>query len=724
MKTILKYLKPFAAVIVVSLLFLFAQAYCDLLLPNLMSDIVDTGIQNSGITETAPRQISKNGVALMTAFMTPEDEQIFRAGYEPDEDGVYQALWDAEGNAAPDAELAQIYGRACYSMVTFLSETTGQSGDAATGAASSTEVDMASMYAALLPQLEAANGALAGYGDPELGTDYTSYGKTFTRFFYTELGVDVAGIQRAYIFKKGGVMLLIALATVAAAVAVGFLSSRVGSGLARNLRHDVFSKVEGFSDSEFNKFSTASLITRTTNDVQQVQMLTTMVMRMLAYAPIMGVGGVVMALSKSPSLSWIIAAAVALLIVFVAFMFRIAIPKFNLQQKLIDKLNLVSRENLTGMMVIRAFGNEKYEEKRFERANGELTATNRFVQRAISLMFPFMSILMNLVTVGIVWFGANAIAASTLQIGDMMAFMQYAMQIIMSFLMISMMFIMVPRAAVSVKRIEEVLGTDNTVVDPASPKKLAAHSGGRTVEFRNVSFRYEKAEDDVLTDISFTAKPGETTAFIGSTGSGKSTLINLIPRFYDVTGGSILVDGVDVRQLAQHDLRAEIGYIPQKGLLFSGTVASNVRYGKEDADAAELDEAIRTAQAEEFVSSMEDGVESEIAQGGDNVSGGQKQRLSIARALVRKAPIYIFDDSFSALDFKTDAALRRALESYTGGATVLIVAQRVSTIMNAERIVVLDEGKIVGIGTHRELLQSCETYREIAQSQLSAEELA
>ena len=428
--------------------------------------------------------------------------------------------------------------------------------------------------------------------------------------------------------------------------------------------------------------------------------------------------------SKSPSLSWIIAAAVALLIVFVAFMFRIAIPKFNLQQKLIDKLNLVSRENLTGMMVIRAFGNEKYEEKRFERANGELTATNRFVQRAISLMFPFMSILMNLVTVGIVWFGANAIAASTLQIGDMMAFMQYAMQIIMSFLMISMMFIMVPRAAVSVKRIEEVLSTDNTVVDPASPKKLAAHSGGRTVEFRNVSFRYDKAEDDVLTDISFTAKPGETTAFIGSTGSGKSTLINLIPRFYDVTGGSILVDGVDVRQLAQRDLRAEIGYIPQKGLLFSGTVASNVRYGKEDADAAELDEAIRTAQAEEFVSSMEDGVESEIAQGGDNVSGGQKQRLSIARALVRKAPIYIFDDSFSALDFKTDAALRRALESYTGGATVLIVAQRVSTIMNAERIVVLDEGKIVGIGTHRELLQSCETYREIAQSQLSAEELA
>ena len=546
-------------------------------------------------------------------------------------------------------------------------------------------------------------------------------GVTMTKLFYEELGVDTHAIQTGYIWMKGLQMLGVALLGVIATVLVGFFSARMAATVGKRLRHDLFSKVESFSSGEFDKFSTASLITRTTNDVQQVQMLITMGVRMICYAPIMGIGGIIFAVGKSVSLSWLIALAVVVLVGFIAVALGVALPKFKALQKLIDRLNLVSRENLSGMMVVRAFGNEGYEERRFDKANRDLMETNRFVQRVMSGLMPGMMFVMNLLSILIVWVGGHAIAESTLQIGDMMAFIQYAMQIIMAFLMIAMIFILVPRASVSAGRIKEVLDAPLSIRDPEKPETIQEPKG--LVEFKDVSFRYHNADSDVLEHISFTAKPGETTAFIGATGSGKSTLVNLIPRFYDVTGGQITIDGVDVRNLSQKDLREMIGYVPQKGMLFSGTVASNLQYGKEDASEEELQAALSTAQASDFVNAMEEGVESPIAQGGTNVSGGQRQRLSIARALTRKAPIYIFDDSFSALDFKTDAALRKALAKDTAGATVLIVAQRVSTILHAQQIIVLDQGRMVGKGTHKELLANCPEYREIAESQLQKEEL-
>ena len=559
---------------------------------------------------------------------------------------------------------------------------------------------------------------------------HAQMGVTFTKMFYEELGLNINHIQRTYIIMTGLKMLAIAFAGGIAAILVGFFAARMSARVAQRMRRDVFSKVESFSSAEYDKFSTASLITRTTNDIQQVQMLIGMGIRMMCYAPIMGIGGIIFAVNKSVSLSWIIAVAVVVLLGLIGIIFAIALPKFKSLQKLIDRLNLVSRENLSGMMVIRAFGNEAYEEKRFEGANGDLSKTNRFVQRTMAFMMPAMMLLMNCVTLVIVWSGSHAIADSTLQIGDMLAFMQYAMQIIMSFLMIAMMFIMVPRASVSAVRIREVLDTELEITDKKSTVSLVDNAKKNNtvvkgkVEFKDVSFRYHNAESDVLEHITFTAKPGQTTAFIGSTGSGKSTLINLVPRFYDVTAGKIEIDGVDIRDIKQEELRDLIGYIPQKGVLFTGNIESNIRYGKELAEITEIEKAIEVAQAKEFVDSTEDGIATSIAQGGTNVSGGQKQRLSIARALVKKPPIYIFDDSFSALDFKTDAALRSALKKYTSDATVLIVAQRVSTIMNAEQIVVLDEGKVVGIGTHKELLATCKEYQEIAESQLSKEELA
>ena len=546
-------------------------------------------------------------------------------------------------------------------------------------------------------------------------------GSPRARLFYQELGWDMEAIQSQYIVNRGLQMLGIALLGAIATVLVGFFSARMAASVGRQLRHDLFQKVEGFGSGEFDKFSTASLITRTTNDVQQVQMLITMGVRMLCYAPIMGIGGIVFAVGKSVSLSWLIAVAVVVLLGLIVVALAVALPKFKSLQKLIDRLNLVSREHLSGMLVVRAFGNEAYEERRFDKANRDLAETNRFVQRVMSTLMPAMTLVMNLLTVLIVWVGGHAIAESTLQIGDMMAFIQYAMQIIMAFLMIAVLFILVPRASVSAGRIQEVLDAPLAIADPAQPQVLEHPQG--LVEFHDVSFQYHDAESHVLEHISFTAKPGETTAIIGATGAGKSTLVNLIPRFYEVTEGSITVDGVDVRQLAQKDLRAMIGYVPQKGMLFSGTVASNLRYGKEDAGGQELQEALTTAQAADFVAEMEEGTESPISQGGTNVSGGQRQRLSIAQALVRKAPIYIFDDSFSALDFKTDAALRKALARDTAGATVLLVAQRVSTIMHAQQILVLDEGRLVGKGTHKELLRTCPAYREIAESQLRKEEL-
>ncbi len=524
-----------------------------------------------------------------------------------------------------------------------------------------------------------------------------------------------------FILKTGGTMLLISLGGVIAAILVGLIASKVGAGVARTLRKHVFEKVSYFSNAEFDKFSTASLITRTTNDITQVQNLVTMMIRMMFYAPIMGVGGIILALSKDVSMSWIIILAVVILVGLIVTISIIVLPRFKKVQSLIDKLNLIVRENLSGMLVIRAFNTQKFEEKRFDDANKDLMKVNLFVNRVMTFMMPAMMLLMNIISVLVIWVGSHRVGEGQLQVGDMMAFMQYTMQIIMSFLFISMMFIMIPRASVSGKRVAEVLETELTIVDKNNALSVEKAIG--VVEFKNVSFSYPGAEEPVLHDISFVAKPGETTAFIGATGSGKSTLINLVPRFYDVTAGSVLLDGQDIRNLSQHDLREQIGYVPQKGILFSGTIASNLSYGKRDMSKEALLEAATIAQAKEFIDLKPEGIEAGIAQGGTNVSGGQKQRLSIARALAKKPQIYIFDDSFSALDFKTDAKLRAELKKNVADATVLLVAQRISTIMHAEQIIVLDEGHVVGKGTHQELLKTCEVYKEIALSQLSKEEL-
>lgn len=728
MKIIFKQLKPFTLMVIISLCLLFTQAVCELYLPNLMSDIVNVGIQKSGIEETAPKQISENGMSLVSLFMSDDNGKKFASAYEKQE-GKYVLKAEVVSDAEKMSETGDIYGGASASFVNFFSSYAKQMGvsmESAEGESGFADVDMNTLYS-ILPMLEAMpKDQLVDQNVSDANTSYigSQVGTVLTKLFYEELGVDTAKIQSSYIFKVGLKMVGVALLGMALSIGVAFLSSKIGSGVSRSLRRDVFTKVEGFTNNEFDKFSTASLITRTTNDVQQVQMLVTMGLRLMCFAPIMGIGGIVMALQKSTSLSWIIGIAVLIIMGIILILLAVAMPKFTMLQKLIDKLNLVSRENLSGIMVIRAFGNEQYEEGRFEGANKELADTNRFVLRAMSMLQPAMMLIMNGVVVAIIWVGAKAIANSTLQIGDMLAFMQYAMHIIMSFLMIALMFIMVPRAAVSAKRISEVLDTEYSIKEPTSAKTLNKKKDtGCTVEFSNVSFMYEKASEEVLSDITFTAKPGETTAVIGSTGSGKSTLVNLILRFYDVTKGKIKIDGKDIRELDTKELRETIGYVPQKGVLFSGSVEDNVKYGKADASSYEVMEAIDTAQASDFVNELEGKTDYEIAQGGDNVSGGQKQRLAIARALVKKAPIYIFDDSFSALDFKTDANLRRALEKKTGNSTLIIVAQRVGTIMNAEQIIVLDNGKIVGKGTHKELLQSCATYREIAESQLSKEEL-
>lgn len=526
--------------------------------------------------------------------------------------------------------------------------------------------------------------------------------------------------QIQYIVTQGLKMLGVALICVFSAIGVSYFSTKTSAIVSKKMRHDVFKRVTEFSNTEFDKFSTASLITRTTNDIQQIQQMLSHGVRMLCFAPIMGVGSITLALMKSTSMSWILAVAVGLLLTLIAIGFSVVMPKIKIIQSLIDRLNLVSRENLSGMMVIRAFGNEQHEEQRFQTANNNLRRTNLFIQRTISLLQPFMTIIMNYTGLAVVWLGSNAIINSTFEVGDMIAYIQYAMHVIMSFLFISMIFINIPRAMVSINRVGDILKAEPTITNTENSKKIVAPKG--RIEFKNVSFKYKDADDCVLTDISFTALPGQTTAFIGSTGSGKSTLINLIPRFYDVTQGSITYDDTDIRKLDLESLRENIGYVPQKGILFKGTIESNLKIGKADADTELISSALTTAQAR-FVADMDNGIHSEISQGGTNVSGGQRQRLSIARALVKKAPVYIFDDSFSALDLKTDAALRKALKGYTKDATVLIVAQRVSTIMNAEQIIVLDEGRIVGKGTHKELLKTCTQYREIAESQLAKEEL-
>lgn len=744
MTKLAKYLKPYIALLVVAIVFLFAQALCDLNLPNFMSDIVNVGIQQSGIDSAVPDAISQDGMKLVQLFMNEQDKALVENSYTLSSNpkisseehnnalAKFPAMEDTEiyllteKGAEPLQKLDTVFGRSLYAFTGILKEMTPANADQdSEEKAVPTDFDMKTIYEALpalshLPPETLEKAISDAQKTPDMMI--SQVGAVFVKAFYTELGTDTGAIQSNYILTIGAIMLLISLIGVAAAVLVGFCASRIAAGVAQKLRQDVFSKVESFSNNEFDQFSTSSLITRTTNDITQIQTLIVMAVRMIFYAPILAIGGIVMAVNTGPSISWIIGVAVILLIALILAIYFLVMPKFKIVQKLIDRLNLVSRENLTGTMVVRAFGNQNFEKDRFDIANQDLTRTNLFINRAMTFMMPVMMLFMNLITLLIVWAGANEIGQSAMQVGDMMAFMQYAMQIIMSFLMLSIMFIMVPRAAVSAVRIAEVLAVQPSIVDAKALKPFNKDQTG-VVEFKNVSFHYEGAEEDVLRNISFTALPGQTTAFIGSTGSGKSTLINLIPRFYDVTDGQILVNGTDVREVSQYDLRETIGYVPQKGILLSGTIASNLRYGKENATDAEVAEAAEIAQATEFITSKEDQFESSISQGGSNVSGGQKQRLSIARALIKKSPIYIFDDSFSALDFKTDSALRKALKASLTSSTILIVAQRVSTVMNAEQIIVLNEGEIVGKGTHKELLASCPTYFEIASSQLSKEEL-
>lgn len=762
MGKIFKHMKPYWMSIVIVIALLFVQAWCDLALPSYTSDIIDVGILKSGVEHVLPEAVTAEEFETAEFIMTDREMEVWEGSYEEDGD-VYrllvtdQALLDSldEELSVPLIMNYQMSAMEEQTVKELIAAQTGS--DAKTLEGMSVE-DLGQMLGVELKSFEQEkedddgntvnvtcvdirpvfvqmiqNGML----DKEtilsmrdsmqktidtMGSSLVkSMGIAYAVACDKAAGVDVDQVQKSYLVTAGLKMVGMALIIGIVTILIGFFASRVGAGIGRDLREKVFRKVVSFSNAEMDKFSTASLITRSTNDIQQIQMVAVLLLRMVAYAPIVGIGGVIKVMETGAGMGWIIVLAIVVIMSYIMILNSIAMPKFKIMQKLVDNINLVSREILTGLSVIRAFGREEKEEERFDEANRSLTKTMLFTNRVMTFMMPGMMMLMNLLSVGIVWVGAHKIDAGNMQVGAMTAFITYAMTIVMSFLMLTILSIMIPRAAVAANRIEEVLQTESSIRDEAEPEQMTSHNG--VVKFSHVNFRYPGAEADVLHDIDFTAEPGKTTAIIGSTGCGKSTLVNLIPRLYDVTDGSITLDGKDIRDIRMADLREEIGFVPQKGILFSGTIASNLRFGKEDASDAQIGKAAEIAQATEFIEAKEKKYDSEIAQGGSNVSGGQKQRLAIARAIAKDPKIFIFDDSFSALDLKTDAALRKALAENVKDSTVIIVAQRISTILHAEQILVLDDGKIVGKGTHEELLASCDVYQQIAKSQLSAKEL-
>ena len=733
MKNLFKYAAAQWRSMLAIIIILFVQAYCDLSLPAYTSDIVNVGIQQGGIEDQIPETISVEEMDRLLLFVPQDDQQTVTDAYEKDDSTYEMEVYVLKDSAADDEEemeeLEDILQGPMMLTAGFESDSdmTRQIEDQIKSnlppQMTGEDMDIFDIMA-MMPQeqrdtlVREMESQMDELPDSILEQAAVSY----VRSAYENVGIDMDRMQTDYLLSTGGKMAALAFLGMAASVAVGFLASRVGASTGRNLRSRVFRKVVDFSNNEFDHFSTASLITRSTNDIQQIQLLTVMLLRIVLYAPILAIGGIFQVFQTNVSMSWIIALAVVLIALVILVLFLVAMPKFKILQTLVDKVNLVMREILTGLPVIRAFSTEKHEEERFDAANMELTKTNLFVNRAMTFMMPVMMLVMNGVSVLIMWTGAHGIDNGQMQVGDMMAFIQYTMQIIMGFLMLCMLSIMLPRAAVAADRVEEVLQSKTVIHDPEQSKAFDESEKG-LLHFEHVSFRYPGAEENVLHDITFTAKPGQTTAIIGSTGSGKSTLVNLIPRFYDVTEGSITLDGVDIREVSQHDLRERLGYVPQKGLLFSGDIASNIMFGNPDGSEEDMVEAAEIAQATEFIEAKPDRYESHIAQGGSNVSGGQKQRLSIARAIAKHPEVFIFDDSFSALDFKTDVTLRKALKKRTKNSTVLIVAQRISTILNAEQIIVLDEGRVAGMGTHSELLETCEVYQQIAASQLSEAEL-
>ena len=743
MLKLIKHLKGSVCSIILIVGLLIIQAVCDLSLPDYTSNIVNIGIQQGGVENALPKAIRKSELEKLTMFMDSKDKKEVENNYKLlDKNDLSQSEYDKYLKKYPDLKNEDIYTLNIKDEKNTdeINNIMGKSILIASGLEENKADILKQMSAQGLPvdkntdivdvfkmmpqeQIQGIQKEMTKKFDDLPESMITQAAVSYVQNEYKAIGMNTDKLQNNYILVAGAKMVGVALVSMASTVCVGYLGARVAAKMGRNLRKQVFSKVVSFSNNELDKFSTASLITRSTNDIQQVQMLMVMLLKVVFYAPILALGGVIKVLNTDTSMAWIIGVAVLAILSVVLLLFGLVMPRFKVAQKLVDRLNLVTREILTGMLVIRAFNTEKHEEKRFDKANTDLTKTNMFVNRAMSMMMPTMMLIMNIITILIVYNGAKSVDAGSMQVGNMMAFIQYTMQIIMSFLMISMVSIMLPRALISIQRIDEILITDNSIKDIDNEVSIDEDKKG-IIEFKNVCFRYPNAEEDVLSNISFTANAGETTAFIGSTGSGKSTLVNLIPRFYDVTSGEISIDGIDIKDLKQYDLREKIGYVPQKAVLFSGTIDSNLRYGKVDATNEEIEKASRISQAKEFIEAKPDKLESEIAQGGTNVSGGQKQRLSIARAIAKEPEIYIFDDSFSALDLKTDKALRKSLNEETKDATVLIVAQRISTIMNADKIVVLDEGKVVGCGTHNELIENCQVYQEIALSQLSKEELS